>query len=341
MTTATETKVGILEQVAQALGEGWAARPYSRGDGDGYMLGPGGEVFHVDLRAFGQWGNTGSKYTMSLKRLVGAGGVERIDSKREDGETLADVVAKIAALYPHWRQAHTDDQAKCAEIMEPCRKFAEEVASNMGDGWEGGCEHDGRGHYSNESLSPVAFVAKGELRVEWHPLNTHHRDYNKDFYAPVERLSIQGYRDRWPNRLYSTNPTITVAATHTAKRVAGEITRRLLPGYVETMTKAAAEDGRHLTAVEGAALTAARVRKALGGMGVSDGRDANDDSETVNVSFWTEVSRGEPLQGLTVHGDVKCYAGGASLELKASMLDERAIKILLQAITDATNKLRD
>ncbi|MHB8994519.1 MAG: hypothetical protein ACYC63_04640 [Armatimonadota bacterium] len=321
--------VGVLGQVAGMLG--WASQTDEHRDTDGSIFTPTGEELSVDLRAFGQYGSVGERATASLKRLTFDDEAPSLSLVRGDDDTLEGFAAAMRDMFPRWQQAHADDLARCAAILAPYREFAVEVAKHMGDGWTG--DAGSKNHHHDDRLNPVAFVSKGELLVQWSPVNTMYggRDGRRH---DAPRLTIRGQRSDWPDRLWSENPVITVAATQTAKRVAGEITRRLLPGYIATMRKADTENIRHHQAVTGAASLAAVVTQGLQELGVREPSATRDrTSEALEVSFYKSLTAGP-----TVRGTVRCTRTGANLELNVGTMDERTTKLMLKAIVAAAAK---
>ena len=240
----TEEGTGTLHQLATLLGEGWTAQPFAGRDNDGKLTGPGGEVFFCDLRSY-QYGASNFKPNLYLRlRLWPAGAVTRVDG---DGLSLEDFAARVKEAYPSLAAAHAESLRLIAERLAVPRAFAEQVATYMPEGWTGGAEDAHRG----DRFEPRAYLTDGKHRIVWvwagefyppWPARAELRDY--------DRFTIYGEKDSGTSLWDITNgrDEIGVSAKHTAKRVAGEITRRLLPAYLAAYQKAEERDAFNVTA---------------------------------------------------------------------------------------------
>lgn len=327
----------ILQTIAEALGEGWTAQPYDDSRDDGYMTGPHGETYHVDARAFGEYPEYHKTATFSLKhRTRLANQTTRIDFNTEGDETLEDFIAVIKETLPALEQAREADLAQVEAVSAPALAFAVEVAGFMEPGWAGGVEYGGL-----DELRVKAFVQKGNLRVGWTPFTINYDFHTlKTTYNPVQRLRIEGLREHEKHDTgfydYDNNPSITMAANRGAKAIAGEITRRVLPGYIAAMEKADAEMARHHKAVAEADATVEKARKAMAPVVLREYTlSDNNECETRKVDFYENVA-----SNASVHGDLTCSPGRVSLELHAYSLDEAAMQVLLKAVGKAVSKLK-
>jgi hypothetical protein len=333
MTETTDS--GILQQIAEALGDGWTAHPYRTGDADGNLQGPGGEQVTVDARAFNDEANPGRTFRAHLcLRTSAPGEVPCLDGTTKEGDTLAGFIDLLCDLAPHWQQAHAEDVARCAEVLAAPAAFAAEIASYMGEGWTGGAEDN---LACRDRLCPVAFVRNGPLRVKWQPVSWQFGQPWKGIpgkWVNLPRLALRGTRERWPQRTNKENPTINVAATRPAKQIAGEITRRLLPGYLAALEDADQEDARHTASLTGVAGTVAMVQKVGVPLRVRPKEyGGSNEGETVELRFYTSIGEGDSLSG-----DITCTAGTVTLKMTAYTISPKTAKVVLSALAKAAEK---
>lgn len=321
-----------LHEVAEALGEGWRAEPYDRPEGrDGYLIGPSGETYFADVRAFGDWAKSHAEASLYLKQRV-----PRVEENTHvqlegEGHTLADFTAVVKEALPELAEAHRADLARIESLMAPARTFAEEVASYMGEGWAGGAEDTG-----SDRLQVTAYIEKGALRVQWRPYVDAYNWREGAAYPAAERLSIRGYREHTPHEtgFYRNNPHITVAAKRGAKAIAGDITRRLLPGYTTAMNAADEEQARHEEALGDLAVTVEKVRAAMSGVNLTE-QLHEEDSESKTLRLYVNLLPDHT----NLFGDLCVHPGSVTVDLKAHTMPEEAFAIVLRALADAVAAL--
>lgn len=241
---------------------------------------------------------------------------------------------------------------KKAEALEAAAAFAREVAANMpftnekeeGEEkpslWTGGAEDNGRDGW----LQAEAFITKGRLRVEWVPVTDsvsyHDGEKDRKFHVP-ERLTMRGVRERVGNfetGFYRDNPKITAATKRGAKAIAGEITRRLLPGYTEAMVKADEEQARHDGARGDLAATVETVRAAMPEVNLTDGAAwmEKDSDEHKELRLYHRLKCGD-----SISADLRVSPGSVTVELKAYTMAEANFESFLGALSRAIGELSE
>jgi len=293
----------VISRLAQVLGEGWTAVPFS-GSGDGQLTGPGGEKVWVKLYL--------GEASLHIDLQDGAE-APTIRQRVTNGEALDFMAQAIAEAFPVWAEAHKQDLRRQKELPGAQEAFARAVADHLGEGWSGGVE----GYWNSLKV----YVTKGDLRIQWQPVGFAPKGADK----LAERLNLSAFG----------GPSITVSSKRTAKAVASEITRRLLPGYLADLQAADEEKARHKQAVADVVKIVALVEKH-GAAFKPFVRGYNQDhtGETVDVDL-----SAFDLGGATLHGEAQCRAGGAYLKIEVGKLDAAGLKIMLGALAKAAAKL--
>jgi len=328
-------KQGVLERIAEDLGEGWEAEPYISDGADGHLNGPNGAHYHCDARAFGEYGGPDRRvwFSMETRAMTGDTPNPRIERTREEWG-VADFVEAIREHLPAWEAAHSVDVAKTEEVLAGPRAFAAEVAEHLseqtGEAWTGGAVDDG----NRDRLTVLAFLRRDRLEVRWRPVEYIYGTPWKGIpgeYRQVDRLHIRGYRDRWPGDSYPDE--ITVAATRPAKQVASEIRRRCLPAYIRMMEEADREERRHEEAVAGAAALAELAVAALDDLRTGRSYRNEPDSEVQVVTYSNDFG------GVWVRGEATCTDETVRLEVAFSGLTAATFPGVAAAIVAAANGL--
>ena len=224
--------------------------------------------------------------------------------------------------------------------MGPARAFANEVAAHMSftnekeEGsdkpslWNGGAEDTG-----SDRLQVTAYIEKGNLRVTWRPYVD---SWHAEDWRLAERLAIRGARESSGHEtgFYKANPEITVAANRGAKIIAGEITRRLLPGYIEAMSAADEEQARHDGALTDLAAMVEKVRAAMPGVTLTDDRHGEQDSESETLSLHANFPDG------SIGADLTVTPGTVTLALHGYFMPEEMFSVVLPALAGAITDLQ-
>jgi len=332
MSEATES-ASLLLVVAEGLGEGWRAQPYTPGTrNDGHLFGPGGEECYADARVFGEWPGRNAEATLYLKqRVPRADDTGRVTIEGE-GHTIADFIAAVNEALPDLEAAHLADVARAEAVMGPALAFAEEVAGYMEEGWTGGTEDSGR-----DRLQVMAYVENGDLRVTWRPCLDAYKWDTGASYPAAERLTIRGTRESSGHEtgFYKANPEITAAAKRGPKAIASEITRRLLPGYIEAMQKADKEQARHEQALTDLAATVEKVRAAMPGVNLRDDRHA-EGGESHTLGLYVNLSACDGSMG----ADLTVTPGSVTVALHGYLMPEEMFSVVLPALAGAITDLQ-
>jgi hypothetical protein len=252
-----------MGKFVKLLGDGWTLAAADAADG--YVTGPGGERFWVDLRDRRN-GTSGPSFWLR-QQVYTEDGIAEVNSPAGTGaQVFADVVK---AAYPQLAQRHAANLALIEDILAPIREFAAEVAAHLGDGWTAKVGHSG----SNDDTlnAKVTLIDAQGREVYWRWGSYGQPEYKGPFlFTPADKWTIRGSKDGG-TKLYAVgyrDSSIGLSAKHTPKRVAGEITRRLLPDYYAAFSKAVDRDHADAVYIKTRDAAAAALNKACPALNV-------------------------------------------------------------------------
>jgi hypothetical protein len=244
-----------------------------------------------------------------------------------EGEDLCsaeDVASRLARDYPVIAEQHRQDVARLEEFLRPASEFATEVAGHLGEGWTGA----GVDNKNHTEFYPLCVLTCGDMEISW-VWETKRWVWGESLrWERPKGWQISGkYATKTRGNHLQDNPQIIVGSGRPAKQVAGEIRRRLLPGYTAALKMAQAADAEHAAAVALVNGIAERVQAALQYTERQEPLSPSQPGESVQVrvSLPGEVC-GEvecrPFGGGSVRLDLRCVPPAVAVRLLEVLREE-------------------